>query len=518
MNLTMGLRKAAGFGSDAEALVCGDVRLSRRDFVDRVARLAAVLRDLGMGDGDRVAMLAANGQHYIEFYFAVLWGGGVIVPINSRFALPEMIEQVRDASPVVLIVDDSFSAAGAQLTEAATSIKALLYAGAGPAPVMAIDYEAALAATQPIADRLRGGEDLACIFYTGGTTGRSKGVMLSHRNLWANAVVTAARLGFDEHLVSLHAGPLFHLAAGARVYTTAMVGGKHVVIPRFTPVDVLQAIARDKVTVATFVPTMLSMLLELPDLGAYDLSSLRMITYGASPMPEAVLSECMRRFPAVRFSQSYGMTELSPVATILGPEDHMPGAPRHRLRSAGRPISSAEVKVVDAADRELPHGQVGEILVRGPMVMQGYWNKPELTAETLRGGWMHTGDSGYFEPDGYLYIADRIKDMIISGGENVYSTEVENAIAAHPDVLQCAVIGIPDPRWGEAVHAVVVRRPAAAVTGADIIAHCRGLIAGYKCPRSVEIRDDALPLSSVNKINKAELRAPFWKQSTRQVN
>jgi long-chain acyl-CoA synthetase len=297
-----------------------------------------------------------------------------------------------------------------------------------------------------------------------------------------------------------------------------MLGGKHVVIPRFTPTDALDAIVRDRVTVATFVPTMLSMLLELPNLASYDLSSLRMITYGASPMPETVLAECMRRFPAVRFAQSYGMTELSPVATILGPEDHLPGAPKRHLRSAGRAISSAEIKVVDARDRELPCGEIGEIVVRGPMVMQGYWNKPELSAETLRGGWMHTGDSGYFEPDGYLYIADRIKDMIISGGENVYSTEVENAICAHPDVLQCAVIGLPDERWGESVHAVVVRRPAAVLTGEDIVAHCRGLIAGYKCPRSVDVREQPLPLSSVNKINKAELRAPFWKDRTRQVN
>ncbi|KIZ46473.1 MULTISPECIES: long-chain-fatty-acid--CoA ligase [Rhodopseudomonas] len=518
MNLTMGLRKAVAHGGDAEALVCGDVRLDYRSFVDRVARLGAALSDLGMGEGDRVAMLAANGQHYIEFYFGVLWGGGVIVPINSRFALPEMIEQIRDAGPVVLIVDGNFAEIGAQLAAAAPSVKAVLRAGPGPIFANAHDYDAVLGATPPGADALRGGEDLACIFYTGGTTGRSKGVMLSHRNVWANAAVTAGRLGFDETMVSLHAGPLFHLGAGARVFTTALLGGKHVVIPRFTPIDVLDAIARDKITVATFVPTMLAMMLELPDLDSYDLSSLRMITYGASPMPEAVLTECMRRFPSVRFAQSYGMTELSPVASILGPEDHLPEAPSRRLRSAGRPLWSAEIKIVDAMDLELPTGEVGEVAVRGPMVMQGYWNRPELTAEALRGGWMHTGDSGYFEPDGYLYIADRIKDMIISGGENVYSTEVENAVSVHPDVLQCAVIGIPDPRWGEAVHAVVVRRAGAALTAEDVIAQCRGLIAGYKCPRSVEIRDEALPLSSVNKINKAALRAPFWDGKARQVN
>src|SRR4051794_36351650 len=222
MNLTMGLRKAIAFGGNAEALVCGDVRLDHRTFVDRVARLAAALRELGMGDGDRVAMLAANGQHYIEYYFGVLWGGGVIVPINSRFALPEMIEQIRDAGPTVLIVDGNFAEIGAQLAEAAPSVKALLYAGSGKAPGKAFDYEAVLAGAQPCEDALRGGDDLACIFYTGGTTGRSKGVMLSHRNLWANVAVTAGRLGFDASMVSLHAGPLFHLAAGARVFTTAM--------------------------------------------------------------------------------------------------------------------------------------------------------------------------------------------------------------------------------------------------------------------------------------------------------
>ena len=518
MNLTAGLRKAAAFDGDGMALSCGDIRIDRRTFVDRVARLAAVLRDLGMAAGDRVAMLALNGQPYIEFYFAVLWGGGVIVPINARFALPEMVEQLRDAGPVVLMVDAHFAGLGAELAAAAPSVRTVLHVGPGEAQGGAVAGEAAMAAVRPMDDALRGGEDLACLFYTGGTTGRSKGVMLSHRNLWANAVVTAGRFGFDERTVTLHAGPLFHLGAGARVFTTAVVGGAHVVIPRFTPQEVVEAVARHRVTTVTFVPTMLGMLLELPDLDRYDLSSLNLISYGASPMPEAVLTACLQRFPSVRFAQSYGMTELSPVATILGPEDHVADAPRRRLRSAGRPVWSAEVKVVDADDRELPCGDIGEIVVRGPMVMQGYWNKPELTAQTLRGGWMHTGDSGYFEPDGYLYVADRIKDMIISGGENIYSIEVENAVGSHPDVLQCAVIGVPDERWGERVHAVVVRRPGTAPTAEAILAHCRDLIAGYKCPRSVDIRDDALPLSSVNKVNKAELRAPFWDGRTRQVN
>jgi long-chain acyl-CoA synthetase len=264
---------------------------------------------------------------------------------------------------------------------------------------------------------------------------------------------------------------------------------------------------------------MLSMLVQLPDLERYDLSTLRLITYGASPMPEAVLQECLRRLPHIRFAQSYGMTELSPVATMLGTEQHTLNAPPGRLRSAGRPVYSAEVRIVDPSDNELPRGQVGEIVVRGPIVMKGYWRQPELTAQTLRGGWMHTGDSGYFDDEGFLFIADRIKDMIISGGENVYSIEVENAICSHPDVSQCAVIGIPDQRWGEAVHAIVVPRAGVATLSAEsIVMHCRTLIAGYKCPRSIDLRDEPLPLSSVNKVDKAVLREPFWKDRTRQVN
>lgn len=520
MTLTMGLRRSLALDGGAEALVSEQTRLSRREFVDRVARLAAALRDLGMRDGDRVAMLAANGHRYVEFYFAVLWGGGVVVPVNSRFSMAEMIEQARDAEPVVLIVDDTFAGMGEELAKNVPSIEALVMAGNAATHGIArsISYENAISAANPVADAMRGESDLACLFYTGGTTGRSKGVMLSHGNLWANAMATIAHLGLDESLVHLHSGPLFHLGAGARVYTTAVVGGKHVVISRFTPQQALATIAREKVTVATFVPTMLAMLLDLPDLESYDLSSLRLITYGASPMPEPVLRECLRRLPQVRFAQSYGMTELSPVATMLGAEHHMPGTPPGRLRSAGRPVYSAEVHVADAEDRELPRGEVGEIIVRGPIVMMGYWRKPELTAQTLRNGWMHTGDSGYFDNDGFLFIADRIKDMIISGGENVYSIEVENAIASHPDVAECAVIGIPDPRWGEAVHAIVVARAGADLTAEEIQRHCRAAIAGYKCPRSVDLRHEPLPQSSVNKIDKAALRAPFWSGRTRQVN
>jgi long-chain acyl-CoA synthetase len=327
MTLTMGLRRSLALDGGAEALVSEETRLSRREFVDRVARLAAALRNLGMRDGDRVAMLAANGHRYVEFYFGVLWGGGVIVPINSRFALAEMIEQARDAEPAVLIVDDAFTAMAEELAKNVPSIAALVIAGnatTGNRAVKSIGYEDALGAAKPIADAMRKESDLACLFYTGGTTGRSKGVMLSHGNLWANAMATIAHLGLDEGLVHLHSGPLFHLGAGARVYTTAVAGGKHVVVSRFTPQQALATIAREKVTVATFVPTMLACL-ELPDLEP------RPVQPAADHLrrladAEPVLQECLRRRPR---SVSPSPTNDRTVAGCdhARCRHHMPGTP-----------------------------------------------------------------------------------------------------------------------------------------------------------------------------------------------
>ena len=467
MHLTDALRRAADRRCDETALVFGQQRWTWSQFENRVARLASVLRSLGVCNGDRVAMLAGSSHRYIEYYYATLWSGGIIFPLNSRHALPEIQEQVKDAEPTVLIVDESFVAMIDAIKAATPSLRHVLFAGEGDLPAGTTGYEQALASASPCDDAMRGGDDIACLFYTGGTTGRAKGVMLSHANLLASLRASVALAGLDETLVQLHAGPLFHLAAGGRVLTTTNVGGCHVVLPQFTPENVLSIVSCERITALTLVPTMIGMMMQRPDFHSYDLSSLRLITYGASPMPEALLREALAKFPGVRFTQAYGMTELSPLATFLGPEDHRLDGPTHRLRSAGKPVPGVEVRVADAADQTLPVGEVGEILVRGPNVMKGYWRQPELTENALRGGWMHTGNSGRFDADGYLYVVDRVKDMIISGGENVYSSEVENAIAQHPDVAQCAVIGIPNPKWGEAVHAVVVLR-AGGATDAEI--------------------------------------------------
>lgn len=266
------------------------------------------------------------------------------------------------------------------------------------------------------------------------------------------------------------------------------------------------------------VPTMMTMILNDPDLPKYDLSSLRLISYGGAPMPAATLAALIARLPHVKFAQAYGMTELSPACTYLEPADHsLDPAKAKRLASGGRAALGIDVRIHDPEGREVPRGTIGEIVVSGGTVMKGYWRQPELTAEALRGGYMHTGDLGYMDEDGYVFVMDRLKDMIVSGGENVYTVEVENAILKHPAVRECAVIGIPDDRWGEAVHAVIALKANMTATPEDLLDHCRGLISAYKCPRSIEFRQQ-MPLSAANKILKSELRRPYWEGRTRNVN
>jgi acyl-CoA synthetase (AMP-forming)/AMP-acid ligase II len=299
----------------------------------------------------------------------------------------------------------------------------------------------------------------------------------------------------------LHAAPMFHVADLAGWVTQSLVGGTHVMVPKFDPVEVMTAIQRHRVTNTVLVPTMIQLLVDHPDLEAYDLTSLRTILYGGSAPGAALLRRAMKAFPQADFVQGYGMTELAPFATVLTADDHRG---RGRLDAAGRAAAHAEVRIVHDGD-EVPRGTVGEVAVRGGHVMAGYWAKPEDTAEAVRDGWMHTGDAGYMDDDGYVFIVDRLKDMIITGGENVYSVEVENALGRHPAVAACAVVGVPDARWGERVHAVVLKAGAEA-TPEELRRHTRSLIGGYMVPRSFEFAE-ALPVSGAGKVLKRELRA-----------
>ncbi len=519
MYLTQPLHRALQQHPERIAVRFMDRSRTYREFIDRVARLAGGLKALGMEPGDRVAMLALNSDRYLEYQMAVLWAGGVLNPCNTRWSAAEIVYSLNDSGSTFLLVDDTFRTMAEQFRDEATPLRELIYCGeAADAPQRMRGYEALLAESAPLPDARRSGADLAGIFYTGGTTGFPKGVMLSHDNMCWNAIGVCAEALSAPASICLHAAPMFHLADIGFTFPNWMQGNTHSIVSAFTPEVVLDTLERDRVTHVLLVPTMIQMLVDHPSMQKKrDLSALRLIVYGASPIAEAVLARAMAALPGVGFAQAYGMTELSPVATISPPWCHEPAHRDHgKLRSAGRASFVNEVKIVDAEGNEVPRGTVGEVIARGDNVMMGYWNQPELTAAAVRDGWMHTGDGAWMDEDGFIFIADRLKDMIITGGENVYSVEVEGALAQHPSVATCAVIGIPSADWGEQVHAVVVCKSGQAVAAPELIAHCKALIAGYKCPRSVAFVE-ALPLSGAGKILKTKLREPFWADHSRKV-
>ena len=519
MYMTQGLRRAAKIAPDTTALISGRGHFTWAEFQDRVARLAGALRGLGMKTDDRVAMLSFNSHRYGEYYYGVFWAGANVVPMNIRWSLAEHVYSIKDSEARILIVDDAFAEMGAAIARDCASVEHVIFAGDGACPGGMLSYEGLVADAVPAADAFRNGEDLAGIFYTGGTTGFPKGVMLPHRALWASAFCFAAGASLTADDRMLHAPPLFHIAGVAMLLSTTLIGGGHAFIPGFEPKAFLNAVSEFDCTISLLVPTMIAMLLQAPELEAADTSKLTRMLYGASPMTLAILKEAMEKMPETRFIHAYGQTELAPLVTLLGSDYHVLDGPKaEKIRSVGQAVPSVEIEIVDPDGREVPRNQPGEVRVRGANAMLGYWNKPEQSAETLRDGWIYTGDGGVMDEDGFIYIVDRVKDMIITGGENVYSAEVENAIMQFPGLAECAVIGIPDEKWGEAVHAIVVPRDGQSPEPEAIIAHCRGLIAGYKCPRAVMVRVESLPKSGAGKIQKFELRAPFWEGRDRNVS
>ncbi len=518
MNLTQGLKRAVQMNSQTIATIDGERHHTWQTVGERVAKFAGALQKLGLQTGDRVAILAANSDRYFESYFAILWAGGVIVPLNSRWAGPEIAYSLNDSGARWLIIDDLFYGTVTNIRSELLTIKQLIFAGDGDTPDDILSYEEMISQAKAIPDALRGGDDLAGIFYTGGTTGLSKGVMLSHTNLMSNAFSTIGQLGLGIDDRYLHAAPMFHLADGLATWAVTMVAGTHIFPRRFVPADILDHIQHHRVTFTVVVPTMLQMLMNEVEAHAYDLSSMRTLYYGASAMPEPVLRRAMMALPNCQFFGSFGMTELAPIATVLYPAYHNIEQDASKLHSVGQATLGVEVRIMDEMGQEVPRGTVGEITVRGPNVMQGYWDKPKQTAMALRDGWMHSGDAAYMDEDGFVFIVDRLKDMIITGGENVYSTEVERILYEYPGVAQAAVIGIPNEQWGEQVHAVIIPKPDADLDAETIIAHCQARIARYKCPRSIEFRDEPLPLSGAGKVLKIALREPYWQGRDKQVN
>ena len=504
MDVTQPLHRAIQLVPDRPLTVQGDRVRTVAESGDRIARFAGALRTLGVEDGDRVAMLSLNSDVFHEVLLAVPWAGGVIVPVNFRWSPAEIAYSLEECGVKVLIVDDMFLGLIDPVRALYPGLTAVIHSGEKTETSGALDYETLVRDTEPVEDARRGGADLFGIFYTGGTTGSPKGVTLTHDNMMTSGFGSVATGEFASPFGRLmHAAPMFHLADIASWMGGMLVNSTHVFVPAFTPAGALKTLAEQKVTDVLLVPTMIQMLVDAPEARDYDLSGLTHIIYGASPMSPAVLDRARALFSNATFMQAYGMTELAPVATVLLMADHE--HPVHRS-SAGRAAPHTEVRVVDENDVEVPRGTVGEIVVRGGATMVGYWNRPEDTAEALRGGWMHTGDGGYMDDESYVFVVDRIKDMIITGGENVYSIEVENAISKHPSIATCAVIGLPDEKWGERVHAVVVLQPGTSLTLEEVQELAREQIAGYKIPRSISFLD-ALPMSAQGKVLKRDLRA-----------
>jgi long-chain acyl-CoA synthetase len=486
------LRRARQVAAEDTAVVCGRTRFTYEQTWERCRRLAGALSALGLVAGDRVAIAGPNCHRYLEIYQAVPGSGLALVPLNVRHATAELRYALADSGTRVLFT--SLEPEGlADLVEHVFDLDA--------------GYEALLAAADPVdfpADLPA--QTLAGLFYTGGTTGASKGVMLTHGNLIANALHTPSICPIDAHTRWLLAAPLFHAAGSVAVLTMVWNAGRHVILPTFAPGPALDLIATEGVTVTLLVPTMLAALAEEQDARPRDVSTLKLISHGGAPIATETLRRAHAAFPAVELVHVYGATETAPISVAMRHEERMIEGPRGR--SCGQPVVGVEVVVVGLDGTVLPAGEVGELAVRGENVMAGYWRKPEQTAAALSGGWYRSGDLGYQDERGFVFLVDRAKDMIITGGENVYSTEVEEVLFAHPAVEEACVFGIPDPRWGEAVHAVVVPRGPVAID--DLLAHCRTAIAPYKVPKTIELREQPLPKSGAGKVLKRELRAPHW--------
>jgi acyl-CoA synthetase (AMP-forming)/AMP-acid ligase II len=480
-------------------------------------RVANALRAEGLAPGDRAAFLSKNSIEQAIFYYAASKAGVVPVPLNYRLAPPEWEYIVNDAGAKILVAQPELAAALAPVRgRLATVTRFLAVNGTATGWESYDDFAASGAPEAP--DVEVSPEADVYQMYTSGTTGRPKGAVLQHRAVTAQLHQFCMALGGKPGDRALIVAPLYHAAAALCTFHTVQMGGTLFIQSDFAPDAVVRALSEERIRMALLVPAMIQFcLVAVPDVAARRYADLEAIVYGASPIAEQTLRRAIEVF-GCDFLQGYGMTETTAAGTYLFPDDHkraLAGEPK-LLLSAGRPLLGTEVRIVDAQDRPVPTGTIGEILIRGPQLMRGYWNRPEDSAAALRGGWMHTGDAGYLDEEGYLYIQDRVKDMIVSGGENVYPREIEEVLFQHPGVADAAVIGVPDPKWGETVKAIVIRKEGSAVSAEELLAFCRDRLGGYKQPRSVDFLD-ALPRNPSGKVLKKDLREPYWKGHTRRV-
>ena len=502
-------RNAHLHGNDIH-LIFGAHRSTFRSFAERSLRLASSLYGLGMRSQDRVAMLAMNCAEYLEVYGACEVAPYIIAPVNFRLAAPEVEFILRDSAPRVVIFEQQYAQLLETLRPRLPGIQHYIAIGAPPeghAP--AHRYEELLTSADPAGPPLRPRpEDIHSITYTSGTTGKAKGAILSHDCVLALFAAWSYELGADLGHKILLSMPYFHIGARSQGGAMTYRGGTLVVHRSFDAREIVQTVQRERITQLHLAPTLMQAVLDLPDIEQFDLSSLRTINYAAAPMPLTTLKRAMKRFGPILIN-GYGQTEGA--GTVLRKHYHRPeGNPKdlERLTSVGQPVLDTRVRVVDDHDQDVPLGAVGELCLHSRQNMVGYWNNSAATIEALRDGWLHTGDLARQDEDGFIYLVDRKKDMIVSGGENVYSREVEEALMSHPAVADAAVIGVPDQKWGEAVKGVVVRKPGLECTAAQVLAHCRTLIAGYKCPKTLEFVTE-LPRLPSGKVSKVLLRERY---------
>lgn len=516
--LTQSVHRNAQIRGNQIATINGERSRTWAEVKNRVACFAGALQSIGVTEGDNVAILSLNSDRYFEFYYAVPWAGACVVPLNIRWSAPENAYSLKDAGVKTLLVDDTFAKMVPALLEHEVALDTIIYLGDDETPEGMLNYEELIGTYRPIEDASRNNDDIAGIFYTGGTTGFPKGVMLSHSNIWSNTVTLMGLMGLKDESRVLFVAPMFHMAAEAVLQCGMMAGATLVFVPAFTPPATIRAIQEKQITHTALVPVMIQMIVNDPSVKEADLSSLEFVVYGGSPITEAVLKKALETVPKAQFAQVYGQTELAPLTTYLTPKYHVVEGPNSgKLKSAGQAATLIEVKIMDENGDEVPQGEIGEIIARGPNAMLGYWNKPEETAQSLRNGWIFTGDAGYMDEHGFVFLVDRIKDMIVTGGENVYSAETENATSKHPAVDQVIVIGIPSEEWGEQVHAEIILKQGMSATKEEIIATAKEHIAGYKCPRSITFRTEPFPLSGAGKILKREVRKTYWEDASRNI-
>jgi len=496
-----------------EAVVFDNVRLTYQELNRRVNQLANALTGMGYQKGDRLAVLAENTHKYLEVYFAAAKLGMSVTPLNFRLSDSEIEHIVNDSEAVCFMAADTYEERAQNLKGRLPRIKdwiALDNPFAGY--VFYEDLIRDASTEEPLVEVDE--DDMAILMYTGGTTGLPKGVMMSHRNLMTALLGLTLNVGFTKDDVTCFILPLFHVSFWPAL-CCLMMGGKAVIIRKPDLNEILRQIQDEKCTHINAVPTLYGWMLQLENFDDYDLSSLRLITYAGSPFPPQALKQCIQKFKT-NFAQAYGMTEALG-GSYLGEDEHvLEGEKSRLLASAGRPMISADVRVVDENGQPVTSNVIGEVALTGRHVMIGYWKNPELTAKTIRGGWYHTGDMGYMDDEGYLFLVDRKADMIVTGGENVYPKETEDVLYEHPAVANAAVVSAPDDRWGERVQAVVVLKAGQTATEKELIAHCKAKLAGYKCPKSIAFWD-ALPTTPVGKIIRKDVKKEFWKGRDRSI-